>query len=183
MKILISGFCPFAGFKENITQKLLTDLPKIINGNEIYKAVLDVTYQTAFNTLDKEIVRINPDIVIATGMAASRKYISIEKIALNIASSALADNSGTILKDSVIVKGADVALMATLEYPNSIYENQMIANSYSAGTYVCNDIFYRLLERSTRTAYPYISFLHFPSEENIPYEKQLSIFINILSCL
>lgn len=183
MKILVSGFRPFAGFNENITQKLLTNLPEIINDNEIYKAVLDVTYQTAFNMLDREIQRIRPDLVIATGMAASRKHISIERIALNIDSSSTADNAGLILKDSIIVPGAYIALMATLDYPDSIYENQMIVNSYSAGTYICNDIFYRLLEKSTRTAYPYISFIHFPSEENIPYEKQLSIFIDILSCL
>ncbi|MDD4543069.1 MAG: pyroglutamyl-peptidase I, partial [Clostridia bacterium] len=54
---------------------------------------------------------------------------------------------------------------------------------YSAGTYVCNDLFYRLLSKSGIKNYPKISFIHFPSEKNIPYEKQLSIFLSILSCL
>lgn len=183
MKMLISGFRPFAGFDENITQKLIKGLPDTINGNVIHKAVLDVTYQTAFELLDKEIEKINPDIVIATGMAASRKSISIEKIALNINNANAADNAGILIKDSPIISGADIALMATLDYPGKVYENKMIVNSYSAGTYVCNDIFYRLLEKSTRVAYPYISFIHFPSEENMPYKKQLSILIEILSCL
>lgn len=183
MRILVSGFGPFSGFDDNITRKIVIGLPNNINGNDIYKTVLDETYQTAFNLLDNEIGKINPDIVIATGMAASRKSISIEKIAININNANTADNAGILKKDCVIIKDADTALMATLDYPSKIYENQMIVNSYSAGTYVCNDIFYRLLEKSTRTSYPYISFIHFPSEEIIPYEKQLSIFIEILSCL
>ncbi|NLV33415.1 MAG: hypothetical protein GXY21_02625 [Clostridiaceae bacterium] len=183
MKILVSGFSPFAGFSENITQKLVMGLPDMSNGNEIYKVILDVTYQTAFELLDKRIEELKPDIVIATGMAASRKFISIEKIALNINNSNTADNAGIFKKDSIIIPRAEIALTATLEYPKSVYLMDIVDTSYSAGTYICNDIFYRLLEKSTKRVYPYISFIHFPSETNISYEKQLSTFIDILSCL
>ncbi|HPB17770.1 MAG TPA: pyroglutamyl-peptidase I [Clostridia bacterium] len=183
MKILVSGFSPFAGFSENITQKLVMGLPDLINGNEIHKTILDVTYQTAFELLDKRIEELSPDIVIATGMAASRKFISIEKIAVNINNSNTADNAGIFKKDSIIIPGAEIALTATLEYPKSVYLMDIVDTSYSAGTYICNDIFYRLLEKSTKRAYPFISFIHFPSATNISYEKQLSTFIDILSCL
>ncbi|HOF26330.1 MAG TPA: pyroglutamyl-peptidase I [Clostridia bacterium] len=183
MKILISGFKPFANFQDNITRKLVEGLPDVINGNKIYKIILDVTYKTAFDVLDKEINKVRPDIVIATGLAAARKVITTERIALNINHANAADNAGVTKTDSVIVPGAETALTATLEYPECVYKTDIVVKSYSAGTYVCNDVFYRLLHKGTVQAYPYISFIHFPSEENIPYEKQLNTFVDILSCL
>jgi len=183
MKVLISGFTAFAGFSENITEKIVKSLPATINSIDIYTVILPVEYENAFEILDKKIKQIKPDAVIATGMAASRKHISIEKIALNIDDSDTADNAGVIKKDSLIINNTDIAKTANLEYPDEVYEIGSIRNSYSAGTYVCNDLFYRLLAKSEIKGYPKISFIHLPSEDNIPYEKQLSIFLSILSCL
>lgn len=183
MKVLVSGFIAFAGFRENITEKIVNSLPVSLNNIDIYTVILPVEYENAFNILDNMIDQIKPDFVIATGMAASRKFISIEKIAVNIDNSDTADNAGVIKKDSLIVTNEDIAKTASLEYPDKVYEIEGVKNSYSAGTYVCNDLFYRLLSKSDSKDYPKISFIHFPSEDNMPYEKQLSIFLSILSCL
>ena len=61
------------------------------------------------------IEQIKPDAVIATGMAASRKHISIEKIALNIDDSDAPDNAGVVKKDSFIIINEDIAKTASLD--------------------------------------------------------------------
>lgn len=183
MKILVSGFCAFANFDENITQKLLSKLPDKIEDNEIFKVILPVEYEKAFLLLDKVAQQFKPDYIISTGMAASRKCISIERIALNINNSDTPDNAGVLKKDSLITPKSNAAHFSTLDYPKSVYDIELVKNSYSAGTYVCNDLFFRLLDKDGLNSNLGISFIHFPSEDNIPYEKQLSILIDILSLL
>jgi pyroglutamyl-peptidase len=181
--ILVSGFSKFAGFSENITEKLIGKLPDSIGRYNINTIIVPVEYGNCFNVLDNEIIRIKPDIVIATGMAFSRKKISIEKLAVNIDHSETADNAGVIRKDQMIDPEGEPAYFPTLEYSDKIYTSGLVTNSYSAGTYICNDLFYRLLNSMKGKNNPKISFIHFPGEEKLAYEKQLSTFIEILSCL
>ena len=182
-RILVSGFTKFAGFSDNITEKLIKKLPDIIGKYEIYTIILPVEYEKSFDVLNDEISRSKPNIVIATGMAYARKKISIERLAVNIDSSDTPDNTGVIRKDQIIDPKGEAAYFSTLTYDSEVYSSDHIINSYSAGTYICNDLFYRLLNSRKGKNDPKISFIHFPGEENLAYEKQLSTFIEILSCL
>lgn len=182
-RILVSGFSKFAGFNENITEKLIRKLPDMIGKYEIHTIILPVEYEKSFNVLNDEINRSKPDIVIATGMAYSRKKISIERLAVNINSSDTPDNAGVTREDRIIDPKGEAAYFSTLTYDSKVYSSDHVINSYSAGTYICNDLFYRLLNSRKGKNDPKISFIHFPGEENLVYEKQLSTFIEILSCL
>ncbi|MFA7672378.1 MAG: pyroglutamyl-peptidase I [Clostridia bacterium] len=182
-RMLVSGFSKFAGFNENITEKLIRKLPDHIGKHDIHTIILPVEYEKGFDVMNDEIDRSKPDIVIATGMAYSRKKISIERLAVNIDHSDTADNAGVIRKDQIIDPKGEAAYFSTLEYDIKAYSSGFVTNSYSAGTYICNDLFYRLLSSRKGKDDPKISFIHFPGEENLAYEKQLSTFIEILSSL
>lgn len=185
MNILVSGFEAFLGFEENVTQILLENLPNKIGKFNIIKLLLPVVYGEGFFLLDEKINLVKPDYVIALGMAASRKKISIEKIAVNINDSQGEDNKKVKLKDSIIVKEGDLALGCEIHFDSNLYNNPYISNSYSGGTYVCNDLYYRLLnerkiKKNVNIDYPKAVFVHCPSFENIPQAIQLKALEDII---
>lgn len=89
------------------------------------------------------------DAVLALGQAGGRCKLSLERIAINIADSAVADNCGMTLQEAKIQCDGAAAYFATLPI-RSILNAGLAAGvpfeiSNSAGTYVCNYIMYNIL--------------------------------------
>lgn len=124
--------------------------------------------------LEKEIADLVPDAVICMGQAGGRKKISIERIAVNINNSQMPDNGGIIKTDATIKDKGPSAYFTNLPYKKMLELSKDDAViSYSAGTYICNDIFYRLMDY-INTVNPHIKggFLHLPYTEHfgkMPY--------------
>ncbi len=149
MNILVTGFEPFQNSQENPTQEIVRLLPKGIKGHKIIPLELPVLYKESFLKLRAEIEKHKPDVVICLGLAAGRKGITPERVAINVNDSKYPDNSGTVYFDEVIIEGSKNAYFSTLPIRDmiSIMEEKHIdcSISNSAGLYVCNDIMYRLL--------------------------------------
>jgi pyroglutamyl-peptidase len=147
MKILISGFKPFLGESLNPSERLAQEIQK--KYSTISTIVLPVEFQAAFNHLKKKILEISPDVIIMLGQAAGRKNISLEKIALNWRESSQPDEAGYIPETTFIEVGRELALMTN--FPIDIVAEQLkqqghpIEISFSAGTYVCNDLYFKAL--------------------------------------
>ena len=147
MKVLISAFTPFNKMPNNYSSEVL----KYING--VDKIILDVVYDECFEELKKQFNLDEYDLIIASGEARSRKVLTLEKRAQNIASCSLADNSGVIKKDEKIILNSDEYLYTKLPI-----EQSDIEISLDAGRFVCNNIYYHLLFN-----YPEKSlFIHIP---------------------
>lgn len=175
-KILVSGFKPFAGHTVNPTETLMEGLNKTsIKNVEIKTIVLPVSYAKAFKALEAKVLEFDPDIILATGLAADRSQISLERIAINCESSSLADNDGEIAADRKIEQGAVDGIFTTLpiyEIFNAIQKLKIpIHISNSAGTYVCNSLMYKILKRfsATKTC----GFIHIPPEKSLNSEQAL----------
>lgn len=149
MKVLISGFEPFNNSGKNPSEEIVKGLPNEIAGAEIIKAFLPVSYKMSFLTLKGYIDEHRPDVVICLGLANGRKAITIERIAINMNSASISDNDGYTYIDSPIRIDGKCAHFSTLpirkmmEAMNEIVPTQI---SNTAGTYVCNNIMFKVLE-------------------------------------
>lgn len=149
MKILITGFDPFGGEDINPAYEAVKMLPNTIEGAEIYKVCVPTIFYNDGEELEKAIRDISPDAVICVGQAGGRNSITVEKIAINLIDARIPDNAGKQPIDEKIAEDGPDAYFATLPVKDMVEsmrkENIPAAVSYTAGTFVCNDIMYRLL--------------------------------------
>jgi pyroglutamyl-peptidase len=148
-KVLISGFKPFGGATLNPSELLVNVLERDqIPGVELFTVVLPVEFDRSAEILLEKVKQIQPDLVIAFGQAEGRTAINPEKIAINLDDARIPDNSGDERKDVVIDKNGSDSYVTTL--PIEMMVDAMKRAGYpaeislSAGTFVCNHIFYKL---------------------------------------
>jgi len=190
-KVLISAFEPFGGLTLNSSLLVQQGLKLIYKNIEVSKIALPVLYKTAFDKLLLKIDEEKPDAVLCMGQAGGRQKISVERIAVNINNGIIADNGGTLKTDEIIVDSGPEAYFTNLPYKAMIdAADDKVAISYSAGTYICNDIFYRLMYH-IKTADLNIKggFLHLPYTEHsdrmpfIDIKTQVMIVESMLAVL
>ncbi len=148
MKVLITGFDPFGGEKMNPAYEAVKLLPDVIDGKELVKREIPTVFGRAGDVLKAAIDEVNPDAVILVGQAGGRCAITIEKVAINYMEASIEDNDGNKPHAEAVVEGGPVGYFTSLPIlsatdamnaagiPSSV--------SYSAGTYVCNYLFYTL---------------------------------------
>ncbi len=149
MKILITGFMPFGGENSNPSYDAVKMLPDTIDGMQIIKKEIPVVFDKATTELEKYIIEISPDVVLCVGQAGGRAGISVEKVAINLREARIPDNDGNQPIDKKIKEDGENAYFAKLPVKNMVKAMQTAGIpshiSYTAGTYVCNDIMYGLL--------------------------------------
>ncbi|MCL2006502.1 MAG: pyroglutamyl-peptidase I [Treponema sp.] len=167
MKILVTGFDPFGGDKINPAYEAVKLLPAQIAGAEIVKEELPTVYGKCGDVLEKAIQKHNPDAVLCVGQAGGRSVISIEKIAINLSEARIPDNDKQQPSGVPTVEGGPAAYFTNLPIKamiKNVRDHDIPSSvSYSAGTFVCNDIMYRLLHM-IELKYPAMrgGFIHVP---------------------
>lgn len=175
MKVLITGFEPFLEEKVNPTQAIA----QFVNSCDFHKAdpklsrldvrglVLPVEFDQAFLRLEKERLSFQPEVIVSFGLAGGRQTFDIEMLAVNERGgdqTARGDNQGKTFSGP-IDPSAPRVLPTTLPV-EALVELLSEANvpcrkSYSAGTYVCNDLFFQTQERLRFTRVR-SGFIHVP---------------------
>jgi len=144
-RILLTGFEPFHNSILNPSQEIIR---RISHHSLVAKEVLPVTFNEASLKLISLIAQHKPTVVIALGQAEGRKEITPERIAINLDDARIPDNAGKSPKERAIVAGGPDAYFTTLPIKNlveELNENGIPASiSLSAGTFVCNHIFYAM---------------------------------------
>lgn len=161
MKILISGFEPFASHTENTSQVMIGLIPQ---SSSLTSVLLPVTFEEAFKKLSFEIERFKPDIVLALGLSSRRNVISLEKVAINLIDCEYPDNDGKTYRDVPVISGAPNAYFSKLPLKEMLNVSQgkfATEISYSAGTYVCNYLMYNLLHLEQKSNFT-SGFIHLP---------------------
>lgn len=172
MKVLVTAFKPFYKSPNNYSMEVL----EYIDG--VDKCILDVIYDEAFIELESTTCLFDYDLIIALGEARSRKELTLELNAKNIASCSIADNAGVIKKDEKILNDGLDVLKTNVDITNL---DKIVTFSEDAGKFVCNNLYYHLL-----TLYPDKSlFIHIPecnNDENMytKYAKQIEKIIDII---
>lgn len=149
MKALITGFQPFGSEDINPSYEAVKLLPSEIGGLSLIKLELPVEFNVAAELLRTEIIKSSPDFVICLGQAGGRASVSVEKIAINLIDAVIPDNAGSQPSDVKVKEDGENAYFSLLPVKaivSKIREAGIQADiSYSAGTYVCNEIMYQLL--------------------------------------
>ena len=167
MKIIITGFDPFGGETINPAYEAVKLLPSKIGSAEVITAELPTVFGKCAVVLEQLIELHSPDAVICVGQAGGSRGIAIERIAINIADANISDNEGNQPADLAIIEGGVAAYFSNLpvkDMMKNIKNHEIPASiSNSAGTFVCNDVMYRLLHMSA-TKYPNMrgGFIHVP---------------------
>lgn len=166
--LLVTGFEPFGGESINPAEELLRTLEaEHVAGHRIATALLPVTFADALPALQREIERLQPVLVLGVGQAGGRARLSVERVALNLVDARIPDNAGQQPVDVPVIPGAPAAYFSSL--PVKLMLKAMLARgvpaelSLSAGTYVCNAVFFAL-EHLAATRHPGLrtGFIHVP---------------------
>ena len=181
IKILISGFTTFSTHAEN-SSEIIAELFKCnpINGFEIQVVILPVTFSESFKTLKKAVNDFSPDYVVCLGLASNRKGINLEKVAINLIHSDIADNEGVLYYDQLILKDGPASYFATLplEEMRKLQTPFPVEMSFTAGTYVCNYVMYETLN-FLKDSKVKAGFIHLPHLE----QNQQKIFDSLVIML
>ena len=167
MKILVTGFMPFGGEEINPAWEAVKLLPDTINGAEILKAELPTAFGKGAEVLRTCIEAHQPDAVLCVGQAGGRASIAVERVGINWRDARIEDNEGNKPVDEKIIPEGRDAYFSNLP-ARAIVERLQNSGipavlSYSAGTYVCNEVLYHLLYWID-TLYPHMrgGFIHVP---------------------
>lgn len=159
--MLVTGFEPFAGAPVNPSGEVARRLAELGHPDcRIVAEVLPVSFARAAPLLAAAIEAHDPDIVIALGLAETRHAITPERVAINLADARIADNDGDRPRDAAIEATGPAARFTGL--PVKAIAHDIAAAgisaevSLSAGSYVCNHVFYELMgiaeQRAARDA-------------------------------
>ena len=191
-RIILTGFEKFHTASSNPTEVIV----KQLNAQEIpglITAVLPVEFGQSWQLLKDLIDANNPEIVIALGQAEGRSQITPEKIAINLDNARIPDNAGNSPVNQPIVSGGADGLFTTLpidSYMERLKKAEIPANiSYSAGTFVCNHLFYELQnyckDKEIQSGFIHVPLMEsqaaeFPGLPTLPLETMVNAVKEIL---
>ena len=161
-KVLITGFDPFGGEKINPALEAVKRVQDKIGDLEIvklevptvfYKSIDTVAIPTVFqkgpDAVYEAIQENQPNFVLCIGQAGGRSQVTPEWVGINFRNARIADNEGNQpLQTSVVENGPEAyfTMLPVFRMVEKMKENGIPASvSYTAGTYVCNDVMYSVL--------------------------------------
>lgn len=148
--VLLTGFEPFGGESVNPSGEIARQMHgKVIGGHRVTGALLPCVFGAAITELKKQIRATKPALVICVGQAGGRAEITPERVAINVDDARMPDNAGRQPVDRAIVRGGPAAYWSTLPIKAMVaaLTRQGIPAkvSQTAGTFVCNHLFYGLM--------------------------------------
>ncbi|MFC9601754.1 pyroglutamyl-peptidase I [Peribacillus butanolivorans] len=167
-KVLLTGFEPFGGERVNPSWEAVKQLHgEVIDDVTLVAEQIPTVFGKSVAVMEQLIQQHNPDIVICVGQAGGRLHITPERVAINMDDARIPDNQGNQPIDEPIADKGPVAYWSTIPIKR-IVENMKESNipasiSHTAGTFVCNHIFYGLMDYITRTSSSIRGgFIHIP---------------------
>lgn len=170
--LLLTYFGPFPGVPVNPTVALAEGAVRALNTARpdlrVVARELPVSYDGSSAALRAALQEVQPDALISLGVAVGRDVVSLEQVAINLDSAGIEDNDGDRRRDEPIVPDGREAYFSSLPVRAS-YERLRAAGepveiSYTAGTYVCNHVFYegQRISRELGLSIP-AGFVHVPA--------------------
>lgn len=167
MKVLVTGFEPFGGESVNASLEAVRALPSRVGLLDVHTACLPTSYARALGALEAAIDESDPKIVLCVGEAGDRAALCVERVAVNLQDARISDNDGAQPEDVPVIAGGPAAYLATLPVRAAVAAlraAELPAEvSMSAGTFVCNHVFYGLMDLAALRGQPFIAgFVHVP---------------------
>ncbi|WP_419879131.1 pyroglutamyl-peptidase I [Brevibacillus centrosporus] len=166
--ILVTGFDPFGGESINPAWESVKRLTEHQSSDyKVEVRQIPTVFDKSLEHLYAAIEETRPVIVFCIGQAGGRTDLTVERVAINVNDARIPDNEGNQPIDTAVVEGGPVAYWSSLPIKaivKRLRENGVPASiSQTAGTFVCNHLFYGLMHRIATTN-PSIrgGFIHIP---------------------
>jgi pyroglutamyl-peptidase len=164
--VLLTGFEPFNGATINPSWEAVRALDGWSGpGFAVVARQLPCVFGTAVDVLRESIAGVRPDVVIAVGQAGGRSEISLERVAINVDDASIRDNAGNQPVDTPIAADGPAAYFTTLPVKAIVKALRLrgfpSAVSQTAGTFVCNHVFYGLMHHAAGQPLK-AGFIHVP---------------------
>ncbi len=183
-KLLITGFDPFGGESINPAWEAVRLLPDVIRDFELVKLEIPTVFGAAAQVVIDKAEEIHPDAIISVGQAGGRAAVTPEMVGINLRYASIPDNMGALPCDIPIAEGGPAAYFSTLPVramAKAICDAGLPgAVSYSAGSFVCNDVLYSLLhhfdEATVRAGFIHVPFLpeQTADKPSLPLDKTVA---------
>ena len=164
-KLLVTGFDPFGGQPVNPAREAVLRLPDTVGDYKIAKLEIPTVFGLAAETVLKVAEELRPHAILCVGQAGGRAAVTPEVVAINLREASIPDNAGNIPVNTPVMENAPAAYFATLpvrDMVQAVKERGIpCALSYTAGTFVCNDLLYTLLHHYRDTDVK-VGFVHIP---------------------
>jgi pyroglutamyl-peptidase len=167
MKILMTGFDAFGGEAINPSWLSVSRACREAgDGLTLIGACLPTEFSASLTILQQLVESHRPDLVIAVGQAGGRSSISLERVAINIDDARIPDNAGWQPVDEPIHPAGEAAYFSSLPIKAIVQalraEGIPAEVSNTAGTYVCNHVFYGLMHLCRHIPGMRAGFVHIP---------------------
>lgn len=188
--LLITGFEPFDGESVNPSAQLVLQLQgeAIAPRARVEAVVLPCEFGAALRVLEAHLDRLRPRLVLCCGQAGGRTALSFERVAINLDDARIPDNAGAQPIDRPVQATGPAAYFTTLPVKamtQALRGAGVPAEvSYTAGTFVCNHVFYGLMHLAQQR--PWLrqaGFLHLPylPEQAAQHPQTASMALDTMS--
>jgi len=192
--LLITGFAPFGGEAINPSWEAVKCLPDAVGAVQLRKLQIPTVFFEAASIVIQAAENCNADYILCIGQAGGRKAVTPEFAALNVRSARIPDNRGYQPAGERISEDGPDGLFATVPV-KAMAETIARAGlpgevSYHAGTFVCNDVLYSVLNHFRNTSVS-AGFIHVPylpeqageNKPSLPLQSIVQALCAAISCL
>ena len=185
--LLLTAFEPFGGETTNPSWLLAQALDgETLAGWTVQAVQLPCVFARSGTALNEALQRWQPGLVLALGQAQGRCDLSMERVAINVMDARIADNAGAQPLDEPVSPGSPAAYFSSLPIKAMVAAARTAgvpaSVSQSAGTFVCNQVFYLLMAALQQRPGVRGGFMHVPllPEQAVRFPGQASLPLNIL---
>lgn len=167
-RILVTGFEPFGGEAVNPSQLAVAALEGMaLPGITLRTMLLPTRFGESLVRVASMLEDWPADVVLSVGQAGGRAGLTVERVAINLDDARIPDNAGRQPVDEPVAAGAPAAYFSTLPVKAMVAAIRAAgieaAVSHSAGTFVCNHVFFGLRHLAeTRRPGLRSGFVHIP---------------------
>lgn len=175
-RVLILGFEPFGGEARNPSGEIADALDGArIAGAEVVGRVLPVVFGESRERMLDHLREVKPVAVLAFGLAGGRTDVTPERVAINVDDARIPDNAGNQPIDVKIIPRAPTAYWSSLPIKAIVAALQKkgipASVSQTAGTFVCNHVFFSLMHAVRTKPGMRGGFIHVPNLPASPGAK------------
>lgn len=175
--VLLTGFDAFGSVAANPSGLAARALHgRQVAGHRIVGAELPTVFGASAAALHTLLAQHAPVLVVCTGVAQGRSALSVEQVAVNQVNAPQPDNAGAWPCGEPVVARGPASYASTLPTQAIVQAWQEAGLpaelSLSAGRYVCNHLFYSLMDTLAQApgAVRAAGFIHVPLQETLALE-------------
>ncbi|WP_018143380.1 pyroglutamyl-peptidase I [Alloscardovia criceti] len=188
-RVVVCGFEKYEGVEQNpsrlVAETLADEGISLDNATvSITCVLLPLSFAHAWPTLKAALDQVKPHMVLASGLKTHARTIALERCATNIIDASRPDADNVQPKDTRILESGPAAYWTGL--PLRAVSEQFAAHdipvtfSSDAGTFVCNSLFYELLDWSSHQENAYAGFVSFPHvEKQVGYTQGMKLYVMV----